>query len=118
MLLNLSNHTSKFWKEDQLSASLEYGKIHDEAFPQIDPELSSLGMDALVELYYKKCMFLRNENDQFALHIMGEMCFCYRLITRLKAQGITCLASTTLRKVVYADDVKQVEFQFVQFRKY
>lgn len=115
MLLNLSNHPSVTWPENQKKAALEqYNSIEDLAFPQIDPMDGEDAIDRLVEKYESK---IRQINPM-AVHIMGEMTFTYRLINRLKSIGIPCIASTTNRKVTEKDGIKTSVFEFVRFRSY
>lgn len=50
---------------------------------------------------------------------MGEVTFCYAVITRLQSLGIPCIASTTRRQITEAaDGVKEVHFDFETFREY
>jgi hypothetical protein len=116
MLLNLSNHPSAPWPANQKEAAeKEFETVQDLPFPQIPPNLSSAGLDQLVESYVQN---IRNI-DPIAVHIMGELTFTYRLVYKLKAIGIRCLASTTER-IVSEDGKgnKTSTFQFVQFRDY
>ena len=53
-----------------------------------------------------------------AVHVMGEMTFCFALVARLKAAGVKCVASTTRRDATEADGVKTSRFCFVRFREY
>ena len=52
------------------------------------------------------------------VHLMGEMNFTFALITKLKARGIKCVASTTQRETVEEGGVKVSKFNFVRFREY
>lgn len=115
MLLNLSNHPSSTWPDNQKKAAIEqYESIEDLAFPQIDPQADEDGIEKLVEGYELK---IRKINPM-AVHIMGEMTFTFRLVNRLKSIGIPCMASTTNRKVTEKDGVKTSVFEFVRFRSY
>lgn len=115
MLLNLSNHPSKFWPQNQSNLALEkYSEIQDLPFPQIDPELKGYDLDQLVEEYELK---IRKINPT-AVHIMGEMTFSFRLINKLKSIGFHCLASTTNRVVTEKDGIKTSTFEFITFRDY
>ena len=54
-----------------------------------------------------------------AVHAMGEMNLCFEVVNRLKAIGITCLAATTRRLILFENKgLKSNKFEFVQFRKY
>jgi len=113
MLLNLSNHPSALWSSAQRAV---YAEIQDLPFPQIDPEGDGVYIDALVREYLTKIEQLKNVE---AVHVMGEMCFCYRIINELKARGIKCVASTSKRIVEELEPGKKnVTFQFVRFREY
>lgn len=115
ILLNLSNHPSSTWPENQKKAAQQqYSSVEDLPFPQINPTWSSDQIFQLAEDYENK---IRKINPT-TVHIMGEMTFCLALITRLKAIGIPCIASTTERQVVEKAGIKTSVFTFVQFRSY
>jgi hypothetical protein len=55
----------------------------------------------------------------FAVHLMGEMTFTFAMLKRFQNMNITCVASTTERKVVELDDGEKIaQFKFVRFRRY
>ncbi len=115
MLLNLTNHPSKQWSAKQYDHALAlYQEVIDLPFPQISPALDSASLDILVEEYEIKIRQL----NPLAVHLMGEMTFAFRLVQRLKAVGILCIASTTERKTEQVGDTKTSRFEFVQFRAY
>src|SRR5690625_3314186 len=116
MLLNLTNHPSSNWPENQKSLAKErYQKIQELPFPKINPEWNEEELDQLVEEYENKIQKLKPQ----AVHIMGEMTFTYRLVNRLKEMGIPCIASTTERTDTFdEDDHKISTFKFVRFRNY
>lgn len=116
MLLNLSNHPSASWPEEQLTAAIEkYNSVEDLAFPQINPEWDSDQIEQLAEEYEIKVRKL----NPTAVHLMGEMTFTYKLVNRLKAIGIPCIASTTERIATEdGNGNKTSVFQFVRFRMY
>ena len=113
MLLNLSNHPSTSWSEPQLASA--GGNVVDLAFPQVAPDGDEAYIESLANEYLDKILKM---NDIKAVHIMGEMTFCYKLITKLKAHNIRCLASTTKRETVEENGVKISKFNFVRFREY
>jgi hypothetical protein len=121
MLINLSNHSAKFWKANQIDiARSEYGEIIDVPFPAIDPSLGSDGVDQLVNDYLRQIIVKFesvNENNRF-VHINGEYTFTFKLVKALKYEGICCVAATTKRNVIENGDEKIVKFEFVQFREY
>lgn len=116
MFINITNHPSSDWSEEQLNAARSYGKIVDIPFPNVKPDFTPANIgslaDALVEYVKTLC-------EAPVVHVMGELTFTYAVVSRLKALGITCLASTTERNAVIASDGKKVsKFKFVQFREY
>ena len=113
MLLNLSNHPSASWSPAQLAAA--GGKVVDLAFPQVSPDGDEAYIEQLANDYCNKIEAMPNIEN---VHIMGEMTFCYKLITKLKAHNIRCLASTTKRETVEENGVKISKFNFVRFREY
>lgn len=115
MLLNLTNHPSANWPENQLKAASEnYGHVQDLPFPQIDPDWDEARIDRLSKEYFEQITELRPQ----AVHIMGEMTFTYRLVELLKTAGIPCIASTTVRRVSEKEGRKTSVFNFVKFREY
>ena len=113
MLLNLTNHPSDTWSPEQIAAA--GGDVMDMPFPSVPPEADEAYIDALANEYLDRILSLENLS---AVHIMGEFNFCYALISRLKAQGVRCVASTTLRETVEENGVKISKFKFTRFREY
>lgn len=119
MLLNLSNHPSVTWPEEQTAEAVQsYGKIEDLPFPAVDPRADPDEVSALAESYFRN-IIVRAVKDKLTIHLMGEMTFTFALVQRLLAAGIPCVASTTERTVTEeGDGRKTVQFRFVRFRKY
>lgn len=118
LLINLSNHPSAGWGARQREAAEMYGEIEDMDFPAIPPVAGEREITDLAEEYIAR-IAERAETRDVTVHIMGEMTFCYAVITRLQPLGIPCIASTTRRQVTEtADGVKEVHFDFETFRKY
>lgn len=118
LIINLSNHPSANWNEEQRKAALEFGEIKDLPFPNIDENLDEEGIEALTDKYLEMIKELSG-NEPCTVHIMGEMTFTYALVNKLKAEGYTCVASTSWRDVeIMPDGSKQVKFHFCRFRKY
>lgn len=121
MLINLSNHPSANWGNEQTKAAEIYGRVIDLAFPAIDPAATTGQVEFLAEQYEVKVrQMLSTENTgAYAVHVMGELTFCFALIARLQKAGITCLASTTGRDTVEnGNGSKTSVFRFVRFRDY
>lgn len=118
LLINLSNHPSAGWGARQREAAEMYGEIEDVDFPTIPPVAGEREITDLAEEYVAR-IEERAETRDVTVHIMGEMTFCYAVITRLQPLGIPCIASTTRRQVTETTDgVKEVRFDFETFRKY
>ena len=118
MLVNFSNHPSRYWGDRQREASCCYGDIIDLPFPVVAPNSSYDQLQDLTHQWVQKILELSDIHD-ITVHIMGEMTFTFMVVEKLKELGIKCVASTTERKVTYTSDgVKQTEFQFVKFREY
>jgi RNase P subunit RPR2 len=118
MLLNLSNHPSNNWPENQRSAALQYGEIIDMPFPNISPNATQEEIETLAQEYLEQIKNMA-QHQQVTVHLMGELTFCFNLVQLLKREGIPCVASTTERIAVEAEDgSKTSQFKFVQFRPY
>lgn len=118
MLINLSNHSSELWKEEQLMAARIFGSLKDIPFPDVNPYLDEEELEKLVDEYVEmiECGYDCNTT---CIHIMGEMTFVFRMVFRLKTLGFRCIASTTERKVTITSDGQKISsFQFVRFREY
>lgn len=116
MFVNLTNHPSENWSEEQLAAAQQYGDIMDICFPIIEPELTTSMVYELADATIDTILALGKD---VVVHVMGEMTFTYAVVSRLKSLGIKCLASTTERNTVITPDGKKLsEFKFVQFREY
>lgn len=121
MLVNLSNHPSDKWPEEQKQKSIElYAAITDIPFPEVDPFGDEQYIERLADEYLVKVLEkLPAGQNHNAVHIMGELTFCFALINRLKQHNVKCIASTTARDVVQESNGKITKyFKFVQFREY
>lgn len=115
MLLNLSNHPSTYWSQAQIDEACRlYDFIDDLEFPYIDPYWSYEEVAALAIQFSDDI----EKEKPSAVHLMGELTFCFILARLLKDSGISCIASTTQRVVVEEDEKKISTFKFVQFRPY
>lgn len=117
MFINLTNHPSERWSQEQLNAARQYGEVIDLPFPIIEPTFSKEDIQCCVKDYVKTIQGIKD--DKTVVHVMGEMTFTYNIVNALKEMGITCLASTTERNITMTPDGKKIsEFKFVQFREY
>lgn len=118
MLVNLSNHPSMMWAKEQMeTALLLYGTVGDCPFPDVEPGWSVEEVERLAD--DRVNWLLETFGQSIVVHVMGEMTFTYAVVSRLKAKGVVCVASTTERCVYVAADGRKVsDFRFVQFRQY
>ena len=118
MLINLSNHPSRYWDRQQLEAAHYYGDVVDIPFPVVAPDADSQELQALARDCVREIMSMSDANG-ITVHIMGEMTLTFIVVKLLKELGIRCVASTTERKTTYSTDgIKLSEFSFVKFREY
>lgn len=118
LLINLSNHPTTLWSEEQQFAALIYGEFMDLPFPRIDPRGDTEYIKRLVDEYFESIKQI-SKNRKTTIHLMGEMTFTFALLNKLLSEGIDCIASTSERKVIELGSGKsETIFSFVQFRKY
>ena len=119
MLLHLSNHPYGTWQKDQYQAAEKlFGGVVDMPFPNVDPNADETEIMEMAEAYFQK---IQTEYDTgiAAVHLMGELCFCFALARLLQGIGIKVVASTTERKVIeQGEGQKTVVFHFIRFREY
>ena len=118
MFVNLSNHNSKKWSEEQLEAAREYGDIVDIQFPNIDPYMSNEEISALAKDYSDQIKALEPD----CVMCQGEQCFAYEVTNNLKEEGIKVVAACSERKTVERQledgrTEKTAVFGFTQFRE-
>jgi hypothetical protein len=116
MFLNVSNHDSRLWSEEQLSSAVSLaGSVEDMPFPNVEPGADSERLDRMATDLFEG---IRQRKPE-VVHIMGELTLCHRVVNLLKREGIKTVASTTERDVTLSEDgVKTVRFRFVRFREY
>lgn len=118
LFLNLSNHPSAQWSAEQMQAAQAYGEVVDMPFPQVSPYADEDENELLVDDYCHRILKLANHHH-LTVHLMGEMTFCFSLVCRLQALGITCVASCSERQAEdVGDGIKQSRFSFIRFRRY
>lgn len=121
MLINLSNHSISTWSKNQLEAAYRlYEDVIDVAFPNVPPEGDYDVVTALAHEYLGHCLDILTQypHQRNAVHIMGEMCFSFAMVSLLLKKNVECIASTTQRIVLEENGFKKSEFKFVRFRKY
>ena len=119
MFINISNHPSSIWHENQIEAARHYGDIVDIPFPNILPQINTVEVKLVVDEYLQKIVALANGlTETIVVHVMGESVFSFMLVAALLKKNYKVVASTTERVVSYEGDVKRTEFKFVRFREY
>lgn len=120
MLINLTNHPYSSWQAQQKNVALEqFGEVNDLPFPHISPEATEQEIAELADEFLTKILSIKESEEPFAVHLMGELCFCFALIEKLKKKKIKVIASTSERNVVdLGNGKKQITFNFVKFREY
>ena len=118
LFINLSNHPSSQWGEDQLAEAKKLGEIVDMEFPAVNPCAATIELDEMAQKLVDDIRKLAGENN-ITVHVMGEMSLTYKVVQKLISWGIRCVCSTTQRIVTEdADGRKVTEFHFEQFRDY
>jgi len=138
LFLNISNHPSNKWSEEQKSAALKLvadeeacwdGMIIDIPFPAVSPNIGGDDIakmaDEVIDLirrHFTKEIIQRLLTEPLpspVIHVMGEMGLTFYLVDKLRALGFPCAHSTTERVVEEKPDGTKVsQFRFVKFRFY
>ena len=119
MFINISNHPSSSWEDNQLRVANMSGPICDISFPDIPPDWDVKKVSHLVDVYWKKVKEVLPEPDGVSvIHVMGESVFTFMLVSLLLSEKYIVVASTTERVVFYEGDKKISSFKFVRFRSY
>lgn len=119
VFINLSNHSSENWSEEQRLAAEKYGDIVDVPFPQIPAAADGCDIDEQVNEY----LGILSKYETAAVMLQGEFVFTYRLVSALKERRITVLAACSERvSYEFADKdgntQRTSKFVFVKFREY
>ena len=123
MLINLSNHPSALWSQEQINAASVYGEIFDISFPAVNPDATPQEIASMAEKLTSEVLFVlankKELNFPSAVHIMGELSLCFSTIIRLQKNHITCLCATTTRMVITDENNNKIsQFCFHNFRPY
>ena len=118
-LINLSNHPSDKWSEEQKKM---WEDIIDIPFPNIEPESSAEEVENIARKYVYKIGEAIIKHNFSVRHnyimLQGEYSFCYTLafLLRDSISDFTFAIPTTERTVVEKDGVKSSVFKFVKWR--
>lgn len=119
IFINLSNHPSSQWDDDQLAAARKLGKIVDLSFPPIDPQTPPEEIQ-----HHAKAIFSHIRTmDNPVVMVQGEFTFTYQLVRLLQEAGIRAVVSCSKRvSKEYVNEngetVKISFFHFEGFRDY
>ena len=86
MLINFSNHPSKYWGEKQIEVSLKlYDSIIDFPFPQVDPNIDSVNISLLAEeianqLFIMFSKYNREKVERALNNIINKMFLIFLII--------------------------------------
>lgn len=118
MFINLTNHPSSGWSEEQLAAARQYGEIVDIPFPLVGEHAAEAEIKRLADEYVSTIKSKGRAQD-LTVHVMGEQTFCYALISKLQEEGIRCVASCTEHDTFINGQGQKVStFHFTRFREY
>jgi len=135
MFINISNHPSEQWTDEQKAACDKYvpGGAAESPVEIIDIPFPAIGIgteDSAMEssfLMDKIFRMIPYEDGKRAAHVsamvMGEMVAVFYLVGSLQSVGINCFASITRRESVeekQADGsmIKRAVFRFIGYRQY
>lgn len=119
VFLNLSNHPSAGWSDEQRAAALELApRIEDLPFPNVPPEADEKEVGRLTEQVLGRVP----AGTSHAM-VMGEFTLTYALVRGLLARGIVCVVATTQREKVETttgtgEKTTVSRFRFERFRRY
>lgn len=119
VFINLSNHPSGKWDEEQKKAAMHYGEIIDIPFPEIPAQADEREVEELADQYLDQIL----QHKCGAVMVQGEFTFTYHLVKQLEEKHIPALAACSERSVeeiVEPDgsNARKVSFRFVRFRRY
>jgi len=121
VLINVSNHPSEAWSQEQKAG---WDEIFDIQFPAVNPNLDTLDAEYQnIELELKRKIYQKRvdiyrmfgEKTHIGLCLQGEFSLCYRLFKQLH-DAFRFYIPTTERTVVEKDNTKTSVFKFVRWR--
>lgn len=119
IFINLTNHPSSQWSQEEKAAAEEFGHIIDMPFPNIPAAWSKEEVHQCAAEIIEKIMSLQPT----AVLCQGEFTCCYDIILSLRKRNIKVLAACSERSVIEKVNDKGVNykmsiFKFIQFREY
>lgn len=71
VFINLSNHRSNNWDENQINEAKKYGEIIDIDFPVVNPLADEKVISDLVNKYYDIIISKAENVSDITVHLMG-----------------------------------------------
>ncbi len=96
LFINLSNHPSKNWNQEQLTEAEKYGKVIDYQFPVVSPYSTEAEINESADKIVAEISAMKPS----AVMCQGEYTLCFALVLKLKALGIKVIASCSDRVTV------------------
>ena len=119
MLLNITNHPSNKWSEEQMNGALNLAlDVVDIPFPNVDPKLST------EEVYKMADNLVQDIEKKYGINnicclVQGDFTLTVALIFCLNYHEIPVYAATSERNTINNEDgSKTFIFNFNQFRNY
>ena len=119
VFINLSNHPSDQWSQEQIIAARKFGDIVDMPFPVIPAEMCHEEVVALAKDYTERIL----KYDKPIVMVQGEFTFSYNMVSLLLSEDITVVAACSERVTFEKTNedgtsTKRVVFRFAGFRTY
>lgn len=126
MLINLTNHPSDKWADDQKNCAIElYGELKDLPFPMVPTSAGVPEVIVTADGIIDNILKIKEESstaETFAVMAQGEFTLTYAVVNRLKSMGITVISAVSERivmeQVENGEVRKTVIFRFAGFREY
>ena len=135
MLINVTNRPHTTWSPEQLAAAEKFGTVVDFPMPAPDAEIGEEEIDRIAGLVVRRVERRLGMEDSaggaedsakkecHAVVCQGDFVLVFRIVTMLKAKGITVLAPAFKRvtKPTLRPDgttAPGYSFDFVRFRSY
>ena len=117
--VNISNHPSDNWGEEQRRAAEEMGTIVDIPFPLVDPYASEENVEKLADQIVQETL----TRKPAAVMCQGEFTLTEAIVRKLRGKDIPVYSACTQRvsKERLLEDgstAKESVFTFVKFRRY
>jgi hypothetical protein len=119
MFINVSNHPSSRWSDDQREAALALGgEIRDVQFPNV-PALAT--SDDVLDMAFDLADEIAAISQDVVAMVQGEFSLTIAVVNRLRAHGVKCVVACSEREVVETvangETTKTAVFRFRQFRE-